>query len=143
MVCFPTSNRVIIDLYGNSHKIKIFKEDEALKDYLIARKYDNVFFDIDLDFFVEENPYSPGGGNVFTYMTDRKIEEILSIKNPLINWIFEKLAGFTIATEPKHCGGLLKSNELLDKVNNIYFEPSLFTPMIGSDWKHKNNSNEK
>lgn len=68
-------------------------------------------------------------------MKKEEIINLLSIDTLLIKWIFERLKGFTIATEPKHCGSLLKSNKLLDIVNKIYFKPSLFSK--NCDWKHK------
>lgn len=40
-----------------------------------------------------------------------------------INPIFSRLQGFTIAIEPEHCGGLLKSNKFLDKINDLCFDP--------------------
>jgi hypothetical protein len=127
----------IVDLYGNTHLIKKFKHYEDLENHISLIEDEHVFFDIDLDFFVTNNPYSEKN-TPYEYMSKSQIEEILDIKRPLIKWIFDRLLGFTIATEPTYCDGLLKSNELLDIVNNIYFEPSLFSSMEnGCEWKHK------
>lgn len=101
---------------------------------MLASNETKVYFDIDLDFFTLNNPYN-GKGKKFTYMEKEEMQNILSISNPLTQWIFERLCGFTIATEPKHCGGLLKSNKLLDIINKIYFQPSIFSE--NCDWKHK------
>jgi len=101
---------------------------------LLASDETKVYFDIDLDFFTLNNPYN-GKGKKFTYMKKEEMKNILSINNPLTGWIFERLSGFTMATEPKHCGGLFKSNKLLDIVNRIYFKPSIFSE--NCDWKHK------
>ncbi|MFW0739929.1 hypothetical protein [Flavobacterium sp. T12S277] len=126
-----------IDLYGNTHTIKKFKTYAALEDCLLKSTEQSVYFDIDLDFFTLNNPYNNGNfEQKYTYLKQKEIVNMLEIKRPLINWIFERLEGFTIATEPEHCGGLLKSNKLLDIINKIYFEPSLFTPM-SCEWKHK------
>ena len=123
-----------IDINGNKHTIKKFKTHKQLEDCLLASNETKVYFDIDLDFFTLNNPYN-GKGKKFTYMEKEEMQNILSISNPLTQWIFERLCGFTIATEPKHCGGLLKSNKLLDIINKIYFQPSIFSE--NCDWKHK------
>lgn len=58
-----------------------------------------------------------------------------------MQWIFHRLHGITIATEPEHTGGLIESNRLLSLINNIWFKPSLFTKRPGkwdkeTQWKH-------
>jgi hypothetical protein len=83
-----------------------------------------------------------GEGAEFSYLSDEQIIEMLKIDRPLINWTFNRLNGITIATEPEHCGGLLKSNQLLNLVNDIYFEPSLFSPFPKlCNWRHKSAKN--
>lgn len=124
----------LIDIYGNIHFIKKFKTQEALEKYLLTTNERQVYFDIDLDFFTINNPYN-GKGKKFTYMTREQIINLLSVDRPLIKWIFQRLLGFTIATEPEHCGGLLKSNKLLNTLNKIYFKPDLFTK--NCKWQHK------
>jgi len=124
----------LIDINGNMHLIKKFKTQESLEKHLLTTTERQVYFDIDLDFFTINNPYN-GNGKKFTYMTKEQIANLLSVDTPLIQWIFKRLAGFTIATEPEHCGGLLKSNKLLDTINKIYFRPDLFTK--NCDWRHK------
>lgn len=124
----------LIDINGNAHHIRKFKTYKELEKQLLMTSEESVYFDIDLDFFTINNPYN-GKGNKFTYMAKKQIIELLSYERPLIQWIFNRLAGFTIATEPEHCGGLLKSNELLDTINKIYFEPDLFSR--NCEWKHR------
>lgn len=124
----------ITDINGNIHTIKKFKTAEDLEKHLLTTNENEAYFDIDLDFFTYDNPYN-GKGKKYTYMTQEEMSKLLSIENPLIKWIFKRLVGFTIATEPEHCGGLLKSNKLLDILNSIYFKPDLFTQ--NSDWRHK------
>ena len=53
---------------------------------------------------------------------------MLDKDSPLINWVFERLKGITIATEQEPCGGLLKSNRFLNLISETYFEPELFAP---------------
>lgn len=124
----------LIDIHGNIHKIKKFKNIEDLENTLVKSDENHVFFDIDLDFFVLESGLHNGTFN-FTYLKEEEINKILNYKSTLINWIFERLVGFTIATEPEHCGGLLESNKFLDLINKSYFNPGLFKPE--SDWKWK------
>lgn len=124
----------IEDLYGNMHLIKKFKSYQALESFLLSSEEEGVFFDIDLDFFTVKNPLN-GVGEKFSYLPKKQAETMLSIERPLIEWVFERLEGFTIATEPEHCGGLLKSNRLLDFINRLYFYPDLFT--MSCDWRHK------
>lgn len=88
------------------------------------------------------NPLQIGGGTGnYTYLSNKNIEEMLNHETPLMQWIFQRLQGITIATEPEHTGGLLKSNKLLNLINNIWFKPSLFTSRPGkwdkeTRWKH-------
>src|SRR5690606_31325105 len=113
-----------VDLYGNTHKIRKFKAAGELTECLLSTQEKRTYFDIDLDFFTIDNPYN-GVGTKYSYMGKREMEELLHMDNPLIKWIFERLHGFTIATEPEHCGGLLNSNKILDVINRIYFKPDL------------------
>jgi hypothetical protein len=124
----------LIDKFGNKHIIKKFKTFEELQEALMNSSEASVFFDIDLDFFSVKNGLSDGSFE-FTYLKEEEIKKMLYKDNPLIKWIFERLKGITIATEPEHCGGLLKSNMFLNLISEIYFEPELFSP--NCSWKYK------
>ncbi len=134
---FPScwEDEYLIDKFGNTHLIKKFKEFEELEDFLMKSNEEKVFFDIDLDFFVLDSGLHNGTFD-FTYIDEDRIPEMLSSEGNLMRWIFERLQGFTIATEPEHCGGLLKSNMFLGIINQLYFEPELFSP--NANWKWKN-----
>ncbi|MBD2769375.1 hypothetical protein IC235_15915 [Hymenobacter sp. BT664] len=121
------------DKFGNSHIVRKFKTPQQLEAALFASNEQAVYFDIDLDFFTYRNHFSEGG-NSFTYMPKAKIVKLLAADAPLIQWIFSRLAGFTIATEPEFCGGISKSNKLLDILNKLYFTPDLFHDEC--EWKH-------
>jgi len=128
------------DRYGNVHLVKKFKGYDAREAYLIQAEESNVYFDIDLDFFTIQNPLN-GKGKNFTYLKNEIIKKMLRVNRPLIQWIFQRLCGFTIATEPEHTGGLSRSNRLLELINKIYFSPSLFSNYIeqwkrSCHWKH-------
>ncbi|WP_276493795.1 hypothetical protein [Maribacter zhoushanensis] len=125
----------LIDKFGNAHIIRKFEEFEELESFLLNSNEEKVFFDIDLDFFVLDSGLHNGIFE-FTYLKKGRIKEILHSERALMKWIFKRLEGFTIATEPEHCGGLLKSNKFLDTINQFYFKPELFSPK--ANWKWKN-----
>lgn len=126
-------DETIVDINGNTHCIKKFKDYSALESTLLKSNEETVFFDIDLDYFTVKNGLSDGKFK-FTYLSDKEVVDLLSPDRPLINWIFERMEGFTIALEPQHTGGLLKSNKYLGLLNKIYFKPGLFA--YRSNWKH-------
>ena len=73
-----------------------------LEKELLASEENNVYFDIDLDFFTLNNPLQIGGGSKnYTYLTEKTIKEMLNPDNPLMQWVFQRLQGITIATEMK------------------------------------------
>jgi hypothetical protein len=130
----------IVDKFGNVHIVKKFKKYEDLQNHLISSNETEVYFDIDLDFFTLNNPFN-GKGKRYTYVNQQETRRMLAIDTPLIAWVFERLKGITIAKEPEHTGGLLKSNKLLDLINNCWFKPGLFVSHPGdwdqyTDWKH-------
>lgn len=123
----------IEDIYGNVHVVKKYREFSDLENSLLNTTEESVFFDIDLDFFTLKNGLSDGRFK-FTYLSDKTVKEYLSLERPLIKWVFERLAGFTIALEPEHTGGLLKSNKYLTMIDKLYFKPGLFSH--NSNWRH-------
>jgi len=136
-------DEIFIDKYSNKHLIKKFKEYDDLERYLSMSTENKIYFDIDLDFFTLDNPLN-GVGKNFTYLTNKQITEMLKPNRPLISWIFERMKGFTIAIEPEHTGGLLKSNKILGLIDSIYFKPGLFSNYAWqwnkqTNWKHLEN----
>jgi hypothetical protein len=127
------------DQFGNTHVIRRYKTFDELEAALLKARHDHVYFDIDLDFFAIENSYS-GRDRRFKYMKKDAIHDMLKPERKAIRWIFDRLAGFTIALEPQHCGGLLASNKLLDILNKLYFKPGLFSSGDkDAGWKHLTN----
>ena len=131
----------MIDLFGNTHTIKKFKAFEDLESHLLMSEESDTFFDVDLDFFTVKNGLSDGSFE-FTYLPEKIITKILSPERPLMKWIFERLAGFTIAMEPEHTGGFLKANKYLALMDKLYFEPGLFTHRCNwrsvTEWRVEN-----
>ncbi len=131
------ANKLFKDKYGNTHTVRKFKSFEALEECMLASKESKVYFDIDLDFFTLNNPYN-GVGKTFTYLTEVEIRNMLAKERPLIEWIFQRLQGFTIAIEPEHSGGFLKASRLLNLISKIYFKPALFSN-YGDNWAKRTN----
>lgn len=137
----------IKDRYGNIHTVRKFKQYEDLEAFLVNSKEDSVYFDIDLDFFSINNPLQIGRqGNEYTYLSNMAIQQMLSPGSNLMKWVFQRLEGITIALEPEHTGGLRKAHELFDLIDNLWFEPSLFTTYPdnwekSTRWKHLRQSN--
>lgn len=123
----------LTDRYGNVHTIRKFKTPEEFENSLLESSEQAVYFDLDLDFFTYQNRSLTDSGR-FTYMKKPEIVALLAPDTTLMHWIFQRLAGFTIATEPEHCGGLTKSNQLLNIVNKLYFTPDLFAGHC--TWRH-------
>lgn len=126
-------DEVLIDKFGNEHLVKKFKSADLLQSYLANSDEEAVYFDLDLDYFAFKQAYKKKVKEA-NYMTPDEIDRLLAVDTPLMSWVFERLAGFTIATEPEYCGGLIKSNELLDIVNKLYFKPGLLSK--NCNWKH-------
>ena len=123
----------LIDKFDQPHTIRKFKTSEALQAALAASAEEAVYLDVDLDYFAIKDAYNQEM-KASDYMSKPKIEALFDATQPLMSWVYERLAGFTIATEPEYCGGLTKSNELLDTLTSIQFEPGLFEK--NCDWKH-------
>ncbi len=125
----------LIDYKGKTHTIRKFPNKEKLFESLKQSNVENLYFDIDLDYFTIENCTS-NNKHKFTYMTDIEIKNIFSPNSDFMKWIFERMCGFTIAIEPEHTGGILKSSEYLKLLNSIFFEGELLH--WDCKWKHLN-----
>jgi len=121
------------DHWGNEHKIICFESKEELLEKLLKDSINEIYFDIDLDYFTESED-SCGGGEDLTLMNDKDILSLLDINSEFMQWVFERMEGMTIATEPKWCGGLKNSNKLYNLVDNTLFNFQLFSK--NATWKH-------
>lgn len=135
----------LLDYSGNKHKVHIFKSLEAFIEFMPKIKDTNIYLDVDLDYFTLSNPLSihcPFGKQKFTYLRKKDVVEKFSQSTQMMKWILTRMCGFTIATEPKFCGGLNKSNFYLEILESLYFTPSLFLTVPSSNtqytkWKTK------
>ncbi len=99
------------DSYGNRHRIREFTNLRDFEDGVL-KKDGAWILDIDLDFFVKGKVQSHQLKDVHIY-GDREIGEVIDGESPLFRHLFPRLEGITIATEPRYCGGILKSNHIL------------------------------
>lgn len=126
--------REIIDLNGKKHKIKLFKSIEELYEIISLKKINNVFFDIDIDFFTIENSTS-NDKEFYSYIRTKEIKKLFSIKSNLIKWILKRIEGLTIALEPEHTGGSIKSIKLFSIIKKLWFVNSSNSHNLS--WKKK------
>lgn len=123
----------LVDKFDQEHTIRKFKTYEALQEALAASAEEAVYLDVDLDYFAIKDAYHRKM-KASDYMSKPEIKALFDASQPLMRWVYQRLAGFTVATEPEYCGGLTKSNELLDTLTSILFKPGLFKK--NCDWKH-------
>lgn len=120
------------DYRGKKHTIRKFKTEEELKKALFLSNVQNVFFDIDLDYFTLNNNIEPTVK--YRYMKDVEIKNLISYENELIKWIFERVEGITIALEPEFTGGISKSLKYLSLIEKLWFNKPIGNWDI--EWKH-------
>ena len=108
------------DHYGNKHNIFEFDEIDKFEEFILKYKTDRIFFDIDLDYFISNvGNYMDGKG--YIVMSNKEISDILNPDRNYMRKIYNALEGITIATEPKHCGGMLNSNKILSTIEATWF----------------------
>ncbi len=126
-------SEIFIDRYENEHTIKCFNSRQDLYDELLKSSHDEIYFDIDLDYFTESTEPS-GGGADLTLMEEKDILSLLDTDSDFMKWIFARMKGMTIATEPKWCSGLSNSNKIYNILDTALFYPQLFSKEAA--WKH-------
>lgn len=129
----PSSGDNFQDVEGRTHRIRCFPSIDELMTALRSAPDERIFFDIDLDYFTE-SPDHCGGGAQVSLASDQSIKSTLDPHGELMSWLFPRISGMTIATEPEFCGGLINSNHLLSIVTECLFYPQLMGP--GSTWRH-------
>jgi hypothetical protein len=122
-----------VDAGGNVHRIRCFREQDHLMAELSKLDAKYAFFDLDLDYFTE-SPHACGGGDNVSLVPDEVVSEMVSPEGRLMQWIFPRMAGMTVATEPEFCGGLENSNHLQSLISSCLFAPQLLHGR--STWKH-------
>lgn len=121
------------DQWNNDHLVKCFDSAEELYSELSSIENNNAYFDIDLDYFVQSN--APCGGGLVTLL-DNEVSSLLHTDSDLMKWLFHRMSGMTIATEPEFCGGLTNSNKIFNALDTTLFNSSLFSQ--AATWTHLN-----
>lgn len=116
------------DRFGNKHCVYEYKSYENFEEAVLTQKSGSYYLDIDLDFFVKGKVYSHQLEEVTIY-SDEEIADVIDNKSALFKHLYAGLEGITIATEPRYCGGILKSHHILEKVLGKLFTDEL-------KWKH-------
>ena len=131
------SARSFQDGSGRQHRISCFSSVVDLLRALEKAQDQRVFFDIDLDYFTE-SPDSCGGGAEVRLVDDREVAATLDPQGELMSWVFPRMCGMTIATEPDFCGGVINAGRLLGILSDTLFHPQLLAHDV--KWKHLNST---
>ena len=121
------------DIAGGIHTIHCYESTEALMQAVSSQEHTSVFLDIDLDYFTESSDLCGGGGDL-KLVAREEIHTCLRPDGEFMSWVFPRMSGMTIATEPEFCGGLVNSNYLFGVVNDTLFHPPLLSHRAG--WRH-------
>jgi hypothetical protein len=116
------------DVSGNIHHIFEYKASSEFADAIRSSNQKRLFLDVDLDYFVKEKIASHQLKEV-RLQEDAEILMLFKEDSSLLDYLFPRLEGITIATEPRYCGGIRKSNHLLDVVLDCFFTPEM-------QWEH-------
>lgn len=116
------------DAFGNTHHIFEYQASSQFADAIRSSDEKKWYLDIDLDYFVKEKIAAHQLKEV-RLQEDAAIQSLLKGDSLLVEYLFPRLEGITIATEPRYCGGIRKSNHLLTLVLDCFFTPEM-------QWKH-------
>lgn len=120
------------DSGGRPHVVHEFRSYKNFQEALFDEKQKPVILDIDLDFFVKDKTAAHQLKNVDIY-SRQEIAEIINRSSPLFEKLLGNLLGMTIATEPRYCGGIVKSNRILEAVlSRLFTEEMQWNHLISS-----------
>lgn len=118
----------VTDHRGDKHSVYEFHEFDRFQDFVLGRSDKNIFFDIDLDYFIH------GKGNRFysddfRRYTDDEIKKLINPREQVFRHILPNIDGLTIALEPGYCGGISNACKIMDVVNSQFFDEK-------NEWRH-------
>jgi len=108
------------DMNGNSHDIYEFRDLDQFQQFMLDRNDQNIFFDIDLDYFVHGKGKQHYSENFHRYSND-EIKQVIDISKPVFHHIIPNIDGVTIALEPGYCGGIVNSCQIMDQFHSQLF----------------------
>jgi len=118
------------DMAGNKHTIFEFREYDRLEQFVTNRDDQNVFLDIDLDYFVHGKCTRDGHrSDNFQLYSDEEIGRIINPNNAVFQHLLPYIDGITMAQEPGFCGGIINSCHLMEVVHSQLFNND-------RNWKH-------
>lgn len=123
--------RIYTDINGNKHNIFIFTDESKFQNFIKERNDENVFLDIDLDYFVLNSGDIANASDAVT-MSDKEIIKIFDMEQGHLSPLANSIEGITIATEPDHCWGILNSIHFLETIEKTFFD-------VNHKWKHLGN----
>lgn len=117
-----------IDMNDKEHTIFEFREYDQFEKFLLQRDDQNIFFDIDLDYFIHGKGSSTYSEN-FSRYSDKEIEHIINPESKAFKHILPNIDGMTVALEPSYCGGIFNSCKIMETVHSQLFDEE-------NNWKH-------
>lgn len=121
------------DSYNEEHKIGFFYNHSKLLNSLPDNR--PIYLDIDLDYFTKDHPEKDDTRGAAVRWSDEEIINMISMEGEFAKAIIPNLVGMTIALEPEYSGGLKNSFEILNLINQEWFDNTLMT----DECKWKNN----
>lgn len=116
------------DHKGNNHTIYEFNNLDQFQEFVTGRNDRNLFFDIDLDYFIHgkgKRLYSDD----FRRYSNEEIKATIDPALPAFQHILPKIDGVTVAQEPGYCGGISNMCQILQVVHDQLFDEN-------SNWRH-------
>lgn len=117
-----------IDKGDNEHSVYEFQDFDQFQEYMTSREDENIFFDVDLDYFIHGKGKQRYSENFRRY-SDDEIKQIIDPGHPVFEYMIPRIDGITLAMEPGYCGGIVNSCQIMDQ-----FHSRLFTE--NNEWKH-------
>ncbi len=116
------------DKNGQKHQVYEFRDFGQFQDFIASRDDSNIFFDVDLDYFIHgkgKRYYS----DEFSRYSDEEIKEIIDSNHPVFQYMIPRTDGITLALEPGYCGGIVNSCQIMDVLHSQLFDKE-------NNWKH-------
>jgi len=119
------SERSFNDRSGNKHSIRYFNSPDKLIHALNENPYRRTYFDLDVDYFFEDNTNVRGNEQM---VSEKRIRQLMDPESLLMSTILQRsLQGVTFALEPTYCGGLQQCFRAMSIVLETLFSGDLLS----------------